>query len=159
MYNPTIPNSLILEALQKEGIITSSPITTIKVGYAHASNEFALIGSFKRQTYIHPEDTSKLPSSILITFEETNYRIFIIDDTITCFLCKQIRHLSSSCKKFFEAEYSNLHNINQETPAFTSNLNYETTQINTNNNIANLNKSEALNNTHNSNYAIYDTQD
>lgn len=156
---PIIPNSLILEALQKEGIKTTSPITTIKAGYAHTSNEFAHIGSFKRQTYIHPDDITKLPSSILIYFEETNYRIFITDDSITCFLCKQTGHLSSSCKRFSETVNSNPKIIYNESPALTSTLNLESIRTNSFKSNENLITLDPITNTDNITSTIMDIQE
>ncbi|KAL4132866.1 hypothetical protein QTP88_009945 [Uroleucon formosanum] len=155
---PIIPNSLIIEALQKEGIKTTSSITTIKSEYAHTSNEFVHIGSFKRQTYIHPDDITKLPSSILIFFEETNYRIFITD-TITCFLCKQTGHLSSSYKLFSETVDSNPKIINKESPSLTSTLNHESIQLNSIKSNENVIILDPIINTDNITSAIMDIQE
>lgn len=78
--------NIIHDALHKEGIRTSTPISPLKAGFLF--EDFAHITSFKRQVYIDPENMPKLSSLILIHYEETNFRIFITDDTITCFLCK-----------------------------------------------------------------------
>lgn len=40
-----------------------------------------------------------MPSSILINFDQTDYRIFLSDDTVMCYLCKQTGHTSNYCKK------------------------------------------------------------
>jgi len=77
----------------------TSPITALKVGFQ--LDQFAHITSFRRQLYINPEDFSKLPGSIVITSDNITYRIFIIDDTVTCFLCKKTGHVSSLCKTLY----------------------------------------------------------
>ncbi|KAF0755520.1 Endo/exonuclease/phosphatase domain-containing protein [Aphis craccivora] len=74
----------------------TSPITALKAGFK--LDKFAHITSFRRQLYINPEDFFELPGPIAITSDNTTYRIFITDDTLTCFLCKRTGHVSSSCK-------------------------------------------------------------
>lgn len=94
---PVIPHDIITEALNNLSIKIVSPITFMKAGFAN--DEFNHIGSFRRQLYIHPDDINKMPSSILINFEQTDYRIFLSDDTVICYLCKQTGHTSNYCKK------------------------------------------------------------
>jgi hypothetical protein len=55
----------------------------MKAGFA--TEQFAHILSFRRQVYINQDSVSKLPSSITVTLENTTFRIFITDDTVTCF--------------------------------------------------------------------------
>jgi len=93
---PAIPNNIIIEALVNLDIKITSPYTALKAGFQ--LDRFAHITSFRRQLYINLEDFSKLPGSIAITSDNTTYRIFITDDTVTCFLCKRTGHVSSSCK-------------------------------------------------------------
>jgi len=45
--------------------------------------------------YIIPEYFEKLPSSVLINHENTNYRIFMTDDQLTYFVCHLKNHTSS----------------------------------------------------------------
>lgn len=56
------------------------------------------ITSFQRQVYINPEHYNKLTPSLVINLNSSNFRIFLTDDKVTCFTCKQFKHLSSSCK-------------------------------------------------------------
>ena len=93
---PTIPNQLILNALHEVGIKTTSHISHMKAGFA--TDQFAHILSFRRQVYINQDSMSKLPSSITVTVENTTFRIFITDDTVTCFQCHKTGHFSSQCK-------------------------------------------------------------
>jgi hypothetical protein len=86
-----------LDALKHININTISQINHLKAGiniegYGH-------IMSFRRQMYINHEDIPKLPSSMLITQNDNQFRIFFTDDTLTCFLCKATGHTSNNCKK------------------------------------------------------------
>lgn len=97
---PTIPNHLILNALHEIGIKTTSQICHMKAGFA--TEQFAHILSFRRQVYINQDSVSKLPSSITVTLDNTTFRIFITDDTVTCFQCHKTGHFSSQCKNIPE---------------------------------------------------------
>lgn len=55
--------------------------------------------SFRRQMYINHEDTNKIPGSLVINFNGSQFRIFLTDDSITCFTCKSTGHTSKTCKK------------------------------------------------------------
>jgi len=46
--------------------------------------------------FIPNGDIEKLPASMLINHDSTNYRIFMSDDTVTFFLCKEKVHTSTS---------------------------------------------------------------
>jgi len=94
---PVIPHDVITNAFNNLSIKIITLITFMKAGFTN--DEFNHIGSFRRQLYIHPDDINKMPSSILINFEQTDYRIFLSDDTVMCFLCKQTGHTSNYCKK------------------------------------------------------------
>ena len=59
--------------------------------------EYTRILSFRRQVYIDPDDIAKIPSTFLITFEDTSYRIFTSIDSLLCFRCKQEGHLAKDC--------------------------------------------------------------
>lgn len=108
--SPIIPHAYISDALNLIGINTLTPITFLKAGFS--TEELSHIISFRRQTYIKQEDTSKLPSSILIHFDGTDYRIFLTDDILTCYLCKRTGHTSAHCKN--TTENSNNPPLNQD---------------------------------------------
>lgn len=92
---PTIPNQLILNAPHELGIKTVSQITHMRAGFA--TELFSYILRFRRQIYINQDSVFKLPSSITVTVENTTFKIFISDDTVTCFQCHQTGHFSSQC--------------------------------------------------------------
>ncbi|KAL4092398.1 hypothetical protein QTP88_026901 [Uroleucon formosanum] len=83
------------------------PITFMKAGFSN--DEFGHIGSFRRQMYIHPEHSDKIPSSILVQFDQTEYRVFLSDDTMTCYSCKQTGHTSNHCKNATENKADSIH--------------------------------------------------
>ena len=45
--------------------------------------------------YIIPDDFDKLASSVVITHKNTNYRIFMTNDQLTCFTYHQKNHAST----------------------------------------------------------------
>jgi len=94
--HPIIPHEVITEHLLLENIKTLSPITFLKAGF---QDELAHISSFRRQVYIHPDDTENVPGSLIIKYENTDFRIFLTDDTLICYICKQSGHTSNHCKK------------------------------------------------------------
>ncbi|CAI6364022.1 unnamed protein product [Macrosiphum euphorbiae] len=93
---PIIPHDTIANAINALSITMLSPITFMKAGFPN--DDFSHIGSFRRQVFIHPEHSDKIPSSILLHFDQTEYRVFLSDDTVTCFSCKQTGHTSNHCK-------------------------------------------------------------
>jgi hypothetical protein len=52
-------------------IKTFTPITFLKAGFT--TDDLPHIISFRRQTHIPHEDISKLPGSLVINFEDTDY--------------------------------------------------------------------------------------
>lgn len=94
--HPIIPHEIINEKLLLEGIKTISQITFLKAGF---HDDLAHISSFRRQVYIHPDDIANVLGSLVINFDNTDFRIFLTDDTLTCYVCHQSGHTSSFCKK------------------------------------------------------------
>jgi hypothetical protein len=94
---PSIPNRTILNALKLININPTSQINHLKAGINMEG--YGNIMSFRRQMYITHEDIPKLPNSMLITHNDNQFRIFLTDDTLTCFLFKAVGHTSNNCKK------------------------------------------------------------
>lgn len=63
----------------------------------------------------HPDDIEKVPGSLIIKYENTDFRIFLTDDTLTCYLCKQTGHTCNYCKKDLNSMNANI-NIIQKDP-------------------------------------------
>uniref|UniRef100_A0A2H8TRV8 Transposon TX1 uncharacterized protein n=1 Tax=Melanaphis sacchari TaxID=742174 RepID=A0A2H8TRV8_9HEMI len=115
--HPIIPHEVITEHLLLENIKTLSPITFLKAGF---QDELAHISSFRRQVYIHPDDTTNVPGSLIIKYDNTVFRIFLTDDTLTCYSCKQSGHTSNHCKK--EPNTMNINKYNTQKPTIEETL-------------------------------------
>lgn len=107
---PSIPNQAIIDSLERINISPISEINYLKAGIKESGYEHIL--SFRRQIYIKHEDISKLPGTLLININETNFRIFFTDDTITCYTCKLTGHTSMNCKQNNENNHNTIHTIN-----------------------------------------------
>lgn len=91
---PSIPNEIIEEALKSLNLKLVSPILPLRAGIQ--GDEFSHILSFRRQVYI--DETENIDNtSLLITHDNTTYRIFISTDSMECFVCKKTGHISSNC--------------------------------------------------------------
>lgn len=85
---PNIPHEIIIQALKEHSIVPTSPVSFLRAGL-HIEG-FTHILSFRRQMYIPPEDENKIPSLLLIHFENSNYRIFLSNDELTCFYVNKL---------------------------------------------------------------------
>ena len=93
--SPVIPNSEFEKIFKRNNVKLCSRISTLKAGMTDP--EYAHILSFRRHPYIDPDDIGKIPSTFLITFEDTSYRILTSIDSLLCFRCKQEGHLTKNC--------------------------------------------------------------
>lgn len=87
---------LIIKALHELGIWTTSTIFSLK--FVIFLELFAHVTGFKIQIYINHGDQYKLPNYQIMDQEDTLFHIFITDDILTYFLCKQSGHISTICK-------------------------------------------------------------
>lgn len=92
---PSIPHSILTDALSKFNVKPMSSIIFLRAGINEPG--FSHILSFRRQMYIAPEDIEKIPDAIHINFEDTNYWIYLSGDSPVCFICKQDGHVASQC--------------------------------------------------------------
>lgn len=104
---PTIPHDVLNHELQKIGLTPVSPINFLRI--SASVSEYSHILSFRRQVYISTPEVT-IPESILITFDDTSYRIFLSQDGLICFSCKKAGHISSQCKTS-SSESTNARNI------------------------------------------------
>ncbi|KAL4090743.1 hypothetical protein QTP88_025522 [Uroleucon formosanum] len=102
---PSIPNHAITNALNDLDIFSISQISHLKAGINIEG--FEHIMSFRRQLYIKHEDIPKLPNSLVISTNESQFRIFFTDDIVTCFICKASRHTSNNCKNINVTQVKN----------------------------------------------------
>lgn len=109
---PSIPHEILEAALKGIGLKLVSPISFLRAGIP--GEEFNHILSFRRQVYVSPPQGShfELQTSIVISFDETSYRIFISTDSTECYLCKKLGHIASNCPQtnqpFPELDYKKL---------------------------------------------------
>lgn len=89
-----------------------SQITFLKAGF---HDDLAHISSFRRQVYIHPDDNANVPGLIVIKYDNTDFRIFLTDDTLSCYVCHQTGHTSYSCKKNKNNNHDNTSSIQTPT--------------------------------------------
>lgn len=103
---PSIPHNVIETALKSSGLTPVSTISFLRAGLSDP--DYIHVMSFRRQIYIAPNEHIVIPSSLLISYENTDYRIFISTDGISCHLCKQNGHIAIVCPKKNEFLESNL---------------------------------------------------
>lgn len=102
---PMITNEAIIQALSKQGVTLTSGITNIRAGINETGYTHLL--SFRRQTYIKPEDEDRIPESLQVTYNETSHWIYLTTDTTTCFICKQKGHIARICPETISRTESN----------------------------------------------------
>lgn len=112
---PSIPDDSIEEALKYYNVKLASPITMLRMGIKN--DDYSHIFSDRRQVFVLPEEVTKIPNSVIINHEETNFRIFFAPDA-TCYKCKKHGHIASKCTEIIESSQNNINtatNTNQET--------------------------------------------
>lgn len=92
-----IPNEVIETYLKQLGLSLVSPVSFLRAGIM--GDKFAHILSFRRQVYVAPPTDTLVETnpSILITFEDIDYRIYLTNDDMLCFLCKLKGHVANNC--------------------------------------------------------------
>lgn len=97
--SPHIPHEIIENALNNIHIKTTSPVTFMRVG--QLEEEYKHIHSFRRQVYTtsdnEDEDTQNIPPTIVIQYQEENFRIFLSTEDHWCPICKTAEHSANSC--------------------------------------------------------------
>jgi len=73
-------------------------------GYDH-------ILSFRRHMYINHENTLKLPGLLITNSNESQFQIFLTEDSITCYTCKSIGHTSNTKIFFNKLNSRHLHDL------------------------------------------------
>lgn len=92
---PSIPHKIIKDELDKLKITLLTEISFLRAGFQ--DNRFNHIISNRRQFHVNPDQVSLLPPSLLINYDNTAYRIFLAEEGVLCFTCKQQGHISSQC--------------------------------------------------------------
>ncbi|XKL66350.1 hypothetical protein PGB90_009770 [Kerria lacca] len=111
-----IPNSVILDALQRNQSKPTSSIFELHISVASYKfdkselEKYAHVTSFRRGVFIEFDENTIISDSLLIQYEEDSFRIFINDSELRCHLCQGIGHNSSQCTEtphFFEQSTNN----------------------------------------------------
>lgn len=104
--SPMIPNSVLEKAIHENlGLKPNAPISILRNN--PTDDIFSHIISWRRQFYLPANyDTTKIPPTITLTYEERTYRIFITTGDFTCFKCNQKGHKADQCPNipFIEEE-------------------------------------------------------
>jgi hypothetical protein len=97
---PSIPHNMLEQLIRQIGLQPLSTVSFLRAGIP--GEQFAHILSFRRQIYVEDNKDIELPSSMVITFEDTSYRIFLNYDDMCCFICKKPGHIASQCTQHAE---------------------------------------------------------
>lgn len=92
---PEIPNETIAQKLIEIGLKLTSPINYLRIG---TRNENLInINSFRRQVYISKNENLYIPDSLIVEFEERQYKIYLSEDNLRCPICKKLGHTENLC--------------------------------------------------------------
>jgi hypothetical protein len=82
---------MLEQLIRQIGLQPLSTVSFLRAGIP--GEQFAHILRFRRQIYVEDNKDIELPSSMVITFEDTSYRIFLNHDDMCCFICKKPGHI------------------------------------------------------------------
>lgn len=96
---PFIPDHVVEDQLHSLKIKILSPVSHIGAGIGLDKLRHVL--SFRRQVFVSAD--SEFPSSLQVNFEDEVFRIFLSDEKIRCFRCKEFGHIASKCTNIVTA--------------------------------------------------------
>jgi hypothetical protein len=112
---PCIPDSLLLDQIQALNLKPASTIQDLHLKLENGG-KYTHVRSFRRCVYVYSEIELQLPDSFLISFEDENYRIYLSNDQLRCYLCKSFGHVAEKCdNKLVESFHATASNESQET--------------------------------------------
>lgn len=109
--SPIIPHAIIEESLKTQGLKVVSPVSFVGVGVG--VSEYSHVYSFRRQVFIVPDD-KEIPKTMVINYDGDSYRIFLSNEDLKCFICKNEGHISKRCPNQKQPE-ANIETPPQET--------------------------------------------
>lgn len=93
--SPCIPHHVLEEKLKDAGLRLVSPISFMGAGIG--LEEYKHVLSFRRQVFIAEDPATSVPSSLLVTHDSEEYRVYLSDDQLRCFRCKDLGHVAAKC--------------------------------------------------------------
>lgn len=102
---PSIPHQVIEEALLTFGVKTVVPLTFLRAGFNNPNLSHIL--SFRRQTFVSPDDEHKLPESFQVFMDNVPHWIYVTPDVPICFLCKNQGHIAKNCPNQCNSQLTN----------------------------------------------------
>lgn len=108
---PPIPHFVLENILENLNIKRAAPITTLRASIA--KDGFNHVLSSRRQTYIDPNDVSKIPDLLKINYEDVTYYVYPSTTTLKCFLCKIEGHIAKHCQNKPDSNEDNSINPSQ----------------------------------------------
>ena len=111
---PCIPHCPLEEIIDCLNIKRFAPIATlratiVKEGYNH-------VLSSRIQTYVDPNDVTKLPELITINYENTPIYIYLSTDTLKFFHCQIEGHIAKHCPNLIQQTVNNIPKIPDDKP-------------------------------------------
>ena len=90
----SIPHAFFVNQIKSLDFITVSSISFPRTGIQNT--EYAHVLSFRIQIHAQCDDNMNLPESLVIKYDNTNYRVFLNFEDV-CFKCKTIGHFGNDC--------------------------------------------------------------
>ncbi|KAL3281642.1 hypothetical protein HHI36_004848 [Cryptolaemus montrouzieri] len=118
--SPVILHSVLGNEKRNLKVYIVSPMNFLKIGMQDP--DYSHILNFRRHVYLSPHDTSEIPESFLVEYDDTQYRIFLLLDDHTCFKCKKPDHVALNCNSETISEDNFSQNILQLTSANSGKL-------------------------------------
>lgn len=102
--SPHIPNYILEQALSNINLKLASSINFIKAGLTEEKYKHIL--SFRRQVFVIPDKAEQdvIPDSIIIKYEDEQFRIFITTEEKWCKVCKTHLHNETTCSRLEQAK-------------------------------------------------------
>ncbi|KAJ3648337.1 hypothetical protein Zmor_010456 [Zophobas morio] len=91
---PSIPHVIFENRIKSLGLVPVSPMSFMRAGIK--DEQYAHILSFRRYMYVQPDDSIILPDSLVLKYDDTNYRVFLTYDDV-CYKCKSTGHYANEC--------------------------------------------------------------
>lgn len=93
--SPCIPHHVLEEKFKEMNMKLVSPISFLGAGIG--LEEYRHVMSFRRQFFIAEESIPFVPPTMIIRYENEESRVFLSDEQLRCYRCKEIGHIAALC--------------------------------------------------------------